>query len=123
MENKMQTKKRELLFSVTKKDFDISYFSGTGPGGQHKNKSQNCVRIQHKESGVIVTGQEERSRAQNQKNAFLRLVNHPKFKTWLKIKTAESLEDKREIEKQIQQKVNEAMREEHLKVEFYDPEE
>ena len=118
-----QTKKRELLFSVTKKDFDISYFSGTGPGGQHKNKSQNCVRIQHKESGVIVTGQEERSRAQNQKNAFLRLVNHPKFQTQLKIKNAESLEDKREIEKQIQQKVNEAMREEHLKVEFYDPEE
>ena len=26
---------KELLFSVTKKDFDITYFSGKGAGGQH----------------------------------------------------------------------------------------
>jgi protein subunit release factor B len=113
---------KDILFSVTKKDLELSFFSGTGPGGQHKNKSQNCVRIHHPESGVTTTGQDERSRAQNLKNAFIRLTNHPKFQAWLKIKTAESLQDKREIERQIQKAVDEAMNEKNLKVEYYDPE-
>jgi len=32
---------RELAFSVTKKDLEITYFSGTGKGGQHRNKHKN----------------------------------------------------------------------------------
>ena len=116
-------KKRELLFSVTKKDLEISYFSGTGAGGQHRNKHQNCVRIKHPESGVIVTGQEERSKDQNLKNAFKRLCEHPKFKSWMKIKTAEMLLDKEELRREIEEKVEEAMKEENLRIEYYDPEE
>lgn len=114
---------KELLFSVTKKDLDISYYTGTGPGGQHKNKTQNCVRIQHKESGAIATGQDERSRAQNLKNAFLRLTNHPKFKAWMKVKTAEMMADKDAERREIERKVDRAMSEANVKVEFYDPEE
>jgi protein subunit release factor A len=114
---------RELLFSVTKDDLKITWFSGTGNGGMNKNAHHKCCRIFHPESGVTATGQDERSREQNLRNAFKRLANHPKFQTWLKIKTAESLEDKREIERQIQQRVDQAMREENLKVEYYDPEE
>lgn len=29
---------KELLSSVTKKDFDITWFSGTGNDGQYRNK-------------------------------------------------------------------------------------
>lgn len=107
-------KNRELLFSVTKKDFEVTYFSGTGKGGQHRNKHQNCVRIKHKETGIITTGQEERSRQQNQRTAFLRMVKHPQFKIWLNKKVYNYLVDEKEIEK----KVENAMKEENLKIEY-----
>jgi hypothetical protein len=79
---------KELIFSVTKKDLVITYFSGHGPGGQHRNKCKNCVRIQHPESGVTTVGTEERSLDKNKQNAFRRLTEHPDFKKWLKYKTA-----------------------------------
>lgn len=113
---------KELLFSVTKKDFDITWFSGTGNGGQNRNNRHKCCRIQHKESGAIGTGQEERSREQNQKNAFNRLVESKKFQTWLKIKTAEASMDKEKIREEINRIVDESMKEYNLKVEYYTPE-
>lgn len=60
--------------SMTKKDFEISWFSGTGAGGQHRNKTQNCCRITHKESGLSATGQNSRSRVSNQNDAFRALA-------------------------------------------------
>jgi len=114
---------RQLLFSVTKKDLKITYFNGQGKGGQNRNKVQNCVRIQHEASGVLVTGQEERSRDQNLKNAFKRLTDHPKFKAWLKVRTAEALmtADERERERQeIERLVEEAMKPENLKIEYFE---
>lgn len=56
---------REKLKSWTKDDFDIQWFSGTGAGGQHRNKHQNCVRITHKESGITCIGQNHRERSRN----------------------------------------------------------
>jgi protein subunit release factor A len=58
---------------LTKKDFKIDWFSGQGAGGQHRNKTQNCCRITHIESGLMVTGQNSRSRVTNQKEAFEKL--------------------------------------------------
>ncbi len=109
---------RELLFSVTKKDLNITWFSGTGGGGQYRNKHQNCCRIEHPASRVLVTGQEERSQKQNLRNAFSRLVKHPAFKRWLRVKTAELTLDKGEEERQIQRAVDEAMKPENLKIEY-----
>jgi protein subunit release factor A len=59
---------------LTKKDFKIEWFSGTGAGGQHRNKHQNCCRIIHIESGLRAQGTESRERVTNQRKAFNRLA-------------------------------------------------
>lgn len=98
------------LLTLTKKDFVITYYSGSGAGGQHRNKHQNCCRITHTESGVTGKGTESRSRIQNKKIAFKRLTDNPKFKSWLKIKSIH--------EEEIQDKVKEAMLPENLRVDL-----
>lgn len=105
---------KKLLFSITKKDFEITYFSGSGAGGQHRNKHKNCVRIKHKETGIITTGQEERSLTQNKKNAFIRMTKHPKFQLYLKKRASGKMVDEYEIEKEV----DKMMREENLKIEY-----
>lgn len=59
---------------LTKKDFTIEWFSGQGAGGQHRNKHQNCCRIIHDETGFMETGQNSRSRVENQRDAFTKLA-------------------------------------------------
>jgi len=59
---------------LTKKDFKLEWFSGSGAGGQHRNKHQNCLRITHIESGLMCVGQNSRSRVENQRDAFTRLA-------------------------------------------------
>ena len=60
--------------SYTKKDFEVQWFSGTGKGGQHRNKHQNCCRIIHIETGLRCNGTSSRERSQNQREAFTRLA-------------------------------------------------
>ena len=74
---------KKLLFSVTKKDFEIQTFRSGGKGGQNQNKRDTGVRIVHRESGATGESREERSQAQNKKNAFKRLTESLKFKLWL----------------------------------------
>ena len=111
-------KNRELLFSITKKDLTIQWFSGTGAGGQYRNKNQNCCRIIHKGSGAVVVAQEERSQKQNLKNALYKLKNNPKFKVWLNRKIYELSEQYKKDIIEIEQKVNEALKEENLLIEY-----
>ena len=104
---------KELLFSVTKKDFDVTWFSGTGSGGQYRNKHQNCCRIVHRESGALGTGQSQRDRVSNQKEAFDNVVSSDKFQKWLKVQTSKALGEFVDIE----QKVEKAMKPENIKIE------
>ena len=104
---------RKLIFSITKKDFEITYFSGKGAGGMHRNKHKNCVRIKHKITGIITTGQDERSLKPNQKNAFIRMTKHPKFQLYLKKRASGEMMDEYEIDKIV----DEMMEEENLKIE------
>jgi peptide chain release factor 1 len=69
-------------FSLTAKDFKLEWFSGTGAGGQHRNKHQNCCRITHLETGWSETAQTGRSRAENQREAFHRLAR--RLIPWIK---------------------------------------
>lgn len=50
-------------------DFRIEWFSGTGSGGQHRNKHQNSCRLFHNPTGIKVEIQ-GRKREGNQKEAF-----------------------------------------------------
>jgi len=103
---------RELLFSILPKDFKIGYFSGTGAGGQYRNKHQNCVRLHHLDSGTIVTGQSNRNRKANMDEAKKNLVKHPKFKMWHAQKVREIIDGKT-----LDEKVKEMMIPENLRVE------
>lgn len=96
---------KELLFSVTKKDLDIEYFSGTGAGGQYRNKHQNCVRMRHRDSGALVTGQSNRERPANIREAFGNLLKDPKFRIWQAQKTMECLTGK-SLEKLVEEQMD-----------------
>jgi protein subunit release factor B len=63
---------------------NISFFRGSGPGGQNKNKVETGVRLFHRPSGLVAQATEQRSQAQNRQQAFVRLrgklcqLNRPK---------------------------------------------
>ena len=80
----MNTKpERERITLCTKKDFEVSYFCGSGAGGQARNKVASGVQIKHPESGAIGRASDSRSQADNKKNAFLRLTKTAQFKFWI----------------------------------------
>ena len=103
---------KTLLFSVTKKDFIINWFSGTGAGGQHRNKHQNCCRLVHPESGATATGQNSRSREDNLRDAFKKLIEKDTFKIWMNRKIWEITQSKT-----IEELVQDAIKPENLKIE------
>lgn len=74
---------KTLLFSLTRKDFRIEYFKGSGAGGQNRNKRMTACRVVHPASGAVSECQEEREAHQNFKRAFERLHQKPAFKRWL----------------------------------------
>ncbi|HEX9243532.1 MAG TPA: peptide chain release factor-like protein [Anaeromyxobacter sp.] len=50
-----------------------TFFIASGPGGQHRNKTESGVRLAHPPTGVVVTATERRSQAQNRSEALRRL--------------------------------------------------
>ena len=98
---------RELLFTVSRKDFRLEFFRSGGKGGQHQNKTESGVRIVHLESGAVGESREERSQHANRKKAMQRLVEHPNFKKWLKIKAAEKLGILANVEKEVEREMSE----------------
>lgn len=65
---------KPLELHLTKKDFHVDWFSGTGGGGQYRNKHMNCCRITHIATGLRATGQSQRDRPSNQREAFEKLA-------------------------------------------------
>ena len=54
---------------IEDRDLDITWFSGTGKGGQHRNRHQNCCRVTHRPTKVTAVGQSHRDRSSNLREA------------------------------------------------------
>lgn len=69
---------RNIEHACTKRssnDFKLEWYSGSGAGGQHRNKHQNSCRITHIPTGVVKTAQ-TRNRKASQQDAMESLITH-----------------------------------------------
>ena len=53
----------------------VTTFRASGPGGQHRNKTESAVRVTHLPTGVTVIATESRSQHRNRSVALERLRN------------------------------------------------
>jgi protein subunit release factor A len=118
----MAKKPKQLLFSLTKKDFEVETFCTGGPGGQHKNAKQNGVRIRHKASGAVAEHRDGRDQCRNKEEAFKKLAETKEFKAWHSTEVSRRIhsEERRHLERIVQQKVDAQMAAINLKVEEYE---
>lgn len=56
---------------IAEDEFRYEWFSGTGKGGQHRNKHQNCCRCIHEPTGIQANGTNSRSREENKHAAYV----------------------------------------------------
>ena len=106
---------KELLFSLSKKDFKMQTFRSGGKGGQNQNKNDSGVRIIHSASGAVGESREHKSQLANKKAAFQRMTETLKFRLWMnrvvyEITSGETIEEK--VDKQMNSK--------NLKIEIVD---
>lgn len=59
----------EARTELTEADLKVEWFSGTGAGGQHRNKTQNSCRLTHLPTGIVATAS-TRSRTNSYNQAF-----------------------------------------------------
>lgn len=63
----------DLSDAALERDCEWSFFIGSGPGGQNRNKRETAVRLVHRPSGMVVTSEKERSQGQNRADALEKL--------------------------------------------------
>lgn len=90
---------KELLFSVTEKDFEFTYSRGSGKGGQKRNKTSSQVHCKHIESGALAYSDATRSQHNNKIDAFKKCIDTRKFKNWLNLRIAKASGQLEDIEK------------------------
>jgi hypothetical protein len=115
----------QLLFSVTRKDFDMQTFSVGGHGGGGKDTSNSGVRLIHRASGAVGEGRDHRSNTKNREDAFRRLVNTKKFKDWHRIECARRMgqqipETEEQIKARVDRMIDEGLKNGTIKVEYLD---
>lgn len=109
--SKIETRERVTILS--QKDLEISYFCGSGAGGQARNKVASGVQIRHLESGAMGRASDSRSQHDNKKEAFKRLCEDPKMKFWLSKKVYEIRQGET-----LEQTIEKEMKLENLKFEI-----
>jgi len=107
---KMNNEDKQRVLSLNKNDFIIQVFRCGGKGGQKQNKTSSGVRIIHKDSGAIGESRDNRQQKVNKRQAFSRLVDSKKFKSWLNIEISR-------ITTNVDKKVEEQMSSDNILVE------
>lgn len=106
---------RERIYCLTKEDFILQTYKGSGAGGQHRNKRETGVRIIHPDSGARAQCCDHKSQMQNRKEAFRKLIKTPKFRMWHNIKVMEYDQGR-----DLQRELDEMMESKYLKIEVKD---
>ncbi len=52
---------------------EVDRYRASGPGGQHRNKTESAVRLRHRLTGVSAIGEDSRSQSENKLHAVRRL--------------------------------------------------
>jgi protein subunit release factor B len=100
-------------FSVTSKDLVRETFRCGGKGGQNVNKRDTGVRFRHPPSGAVAESREHRTQGQNEREAFRRLAESPRFRAWAGL-TLQAME---EGHRSVEAKVDAMMDEKNLRME------
>jgi hypothetical protein len=109
---------KQLLFSLTAKDFVFQDKRGSGKGGQHRNVTNSAIRCFHPASGAEGNAQDERSQLHNKRKAFRRCVESEKFKAWHRIEVSKRLGQFVDAEEAVKRSLTPAS----LKIETQDEE-
>lgn len=108
-------KKFDLLFSVSIKDCVVDTYRGSGPGGQHRNKTETAVRVKHLPSGAVGESQEMKSQYSNKQRAFSRMAESEKFQCWAKVEAT-----RRAGEPSVESKVRKMLEQDNIRVDIHD---
>lgn len=112
----MTDKRKELLFSVTAKDCEFQATKGSGPGGQHRNKTSTAIRCTHKPSGAVGYASDDKSQHRNKKKAFRRMAESKEMQDWLRLEASRATGEMALID----EKVKKQMEPRNIKVEVHD---
>lgn len=55
-------------------EVEITAYKSSGPGGQHKNKTESSIRIKHLPTGLTAIARDSRSQMKNREVAWERLI-------------------------------------------------
>jgi protein subunit release factor B len=84
---------------------DVETYRASGPGGQHRNKTESAVRMTHRPTGIVRVATEHRSQLLNRKLALERIwlaleARRRKPKPRVPTRPGKAAEERRLVEKQ-----------------------
>jgi len=82
--------------TIDPSDLKVEWYSGTGAGGQHRNKHQNSIRLTHLPTGHVETAQ-CRSREASKKEAMDRMTTVLQNRSNAHVRKAQSIERKSQM--------------------------
>ena len=84
----------EVEIDLKPEDYEIDRFCASGPGGQHVNKTSSAIRLTHKETGLVVSCQDERSQFRNRERA-MKILRSRIYESMLAEQNAKIASDRR----------------------------